>query len=97
MRNLNNFLNNLLCRLKIDFLSENACPFGRFSSLRISFQTLSPRTIKKSGGRFFADFHQQRPPRFGLFSFENYNRQITQDFREIFVDLLYCNFIRFLV
>ena len=47
MRNLNNFLNNLLCRLKIDFLSENACPFGRFSSLRISFQTLSPRTIKK--------------------------------------------------
>ena len=47
MRNLNNFLNNLLYRLKIDFLSENACPFGRFSSRRISFQTLSPRTIKK--------------------------------------------------
>ena len=80
MRNLNNFLNNLLYRLKIDFLPENACPFGRFISRRISFQTLSPRTIKKSGGRFIADFYQQRPPRFGLFNFENYNRQITQYF-----------------
>ena len=48
MRNLNNFLNNLLCRLKIDFLPENACPFGRFSSRRISFQTLSPRAIKNA-------------------------------------------------
>lgn len=48
MRNLNNFLNNLLYRLKIDFLPENACPFGRFISRRISFQTLSPRTIKKA-------------------------------------------------